>query len=333
LRIDFRVAGLGDSWMRFMALATLSRIRSSEKYVAYPPHVLVPLARAVFEGYFEVAYDGPSDIEMSHLGIRHLLPGLLAGKRYYSPFHWILRTTRAETTVKDKINDLGFMIAGATKRLTRPSRHLVHEYQGFMELQGLRPFRTVSLEEYLEAAPFDLAKIDKRISAMFPSEGCSSRVVVFPSGSAHQIMPPQVAADLLPSAQFAFHAKDTFAQEYIDLGLDVLRFGNPPGEICELIASSSVTICTDSFPFHLAQMWKEKAILLMTEMKARMTVRPGFPISRIVDSRAPCHPCRHMVRIDKDSRCAKGRLYCATWESPEYLVQISKVRDHFDVPT
>ena len=170
MRIDFRVTGLGDAWMRFLALATLSRIRPSERHVVYPPRVLVPLASALFEGYFEVAYDGPSDIEISHLGIRHLLPGLLAGKRYYSPFYWILRATRTRITVKDKINDLGFVLAGATMRLTRPSRHLVHEYQGFMELQGLRPFRSVSLEEYLAAAPCDLDRISNRASAMFPPE-------------------------------------------------------------------------------------------------------------------------------------------------------------------
>jgi len=323
MRIDFRVAGLGDAWMRFLALATLSRIRPSERHVVYPPRVLVPLASALFEGYFEVAYDGPSDIEISHLGIRHLLPGLLAGKRYYSPFYWILRATRTRITVKDKINDLGFMFAGATMRLTRPSRHLVHEYQGFMELQGLRPFRSVSLEEYLAAASCDLDRISNRASAMFPPEAGSCRIVVFPSGSAHQIMPPHVAAKLYPSAEFAFYEKDTLAQDYVDLGMKVFYYGKPPEEICKLIASSSIVICTDSFPSHLAQMWKDRTYSVMTEMNARMTVHPGFPLSRVIESRAECHPCRNLSRTGPDHRCQAGKIYCSTWESPDYLAQIS----------
>jgi hypothetical protein len=191
-----------------------------------------------------------------------------------------------------------------------------------MELQGLRPFQTICLEEYLDAAPCDLDEIDKRVSAMFPPGIHSHGIVVFPSGTAHNIMPPEIAASLLPFAQYAFHEKDPFAEEFAALGLNVLRFGNPPEEICSIIASSTLTICTDSFPSHLAQMWKEKTIVLITEMKARMTVRPGFPALHVVDSRAPCHPCRHLARTGDDHRCAAGKLYCATWESPEYLTQI-----------
>ena len=97
-----------------MALSTLSRIRPKERHVVYPPAVLVPLASRLFEGFFDVAESGPADIVMSHLGLRHLLPGMLRGKRYYSPFYWILRETRGKLTVKDKINDLGFLVAAAS---------------------------------------------------------------------------------------------------------------------------------------------------------------------------------------------------------------------------
>jgi hypothetical protein len=323
LRIDFRVAGLGDAWMRLMALSTLARIRGRERHVVYPPPVLVPLARRIFQGTFDIEAGGPADIEMSHLGLRHLLPGMLRGKRYYSPFYWTLRETRNAFTVKDKINDFGFLIAGATTRLSRPRRRYVFEYQGFMEMQGLRPFRDVTLEEYLGQAQIDFDAIHARVLHEFPPHNLRPRIVVFPSGSAHQIMPPDFAARLFAAAGFAFHEKDSFSKEYERAGLNVVRFGDPPEEICQLIASASAVFTTDSFPSHLAQMWKDRTTVLLTEMKARMTVHPGFPASRVVASRAECHPCRHLARTGPDHRCPAGRVFCMTWENPEYISQVS----------
>jgi hypothetical protein len=323
LRIDFKKTGLGDAWMRFMALSTLSRIRPKERHVVYPPGVLVPLARRLFEGFFDVAESGPADIVMSHLGLRHLLPGMLRGRRYYSPFYWTLRAMRKKITLKDKVNDLGFHAAFATNRLSRPERQYLHEYQGFTEMQGLPPFRDVTLEEYLSEAQKDFDGIHARVLEMFGQRASRDRTVVFPAGSAHQIMPPQLAARTLPFAEFAFYEKDDFAKEFEQVGLNVIRFGKPPEQICELIASASAVFSTDSFPSHLAQMWKDRAILMMTEMKARMTVHPCFPSSRVVESRAECHPCLNLARIAPDHRCQAGRVYCATWENPEYLTQLS----------
>lgn len=324
MRIDFRVAGLGDAWMRLMALTTLARIRGSERHVVYPPRILIPLARRLFEGFFDVEAAGHADIEMNHLGLRHLLPGMLRGKRYYSPFYWILRETRTKLTVKDKVNDLGFLLAIATTRLSRPRRQYVYAYQGFMEMQGLRPFRDVSLEEYLSEAQFDFDRIHTRVLEAFGPRDSSQRVVVFPSGAAHQIMPPEFAAQVLPMADFAFHEKDSFAKEYEQAGLKVVRFGNPPEEICEIVASSSSVFCTDSFPSHLAQMWKDRATVLLTEMKAGMTVHPSFPASRVVASQAECHPCRHLTRIGPDHHCQAGRMFCVTWESTAYVEELAR---------
>jgi hypothetical protein len=309
--------------MRLMALATLARIRGQERHVIYPPGVLVPLARRVFEGYFDVEPSGPADIEMNHLGLRHLVPGVLRGKRYYSPFYWILRATRSRFTLKDKMNDLGFLLAGATGRVSRPSRRLVFAYQGFMEMQGLGPFRDVSAEEFAREAPQDHDAIHARVLKAFGPVGARRRTVVFPSGAAHQIMPPDVAARLMPSAEFAFHEKDGFSRDYEQAGLKVVRFGAPPEEICELIASAAAVFTTDSFPSHLAQMWRDRTVVMLTEMKAGMTVHPGFPASRVVRSQAECHPCRHLTRIGPDPRCAAGRMFCSTWENPWYLEQLS----------
>jgi hypothetical protein len=290
----------------------------------YPPAVLVPLARKLFNGYFDVEYDGQSDVEIRHHGLRDLLPGLLAGKRYYSPFYWSLRATRTKRRIiKDKLNDVGYFLATKTDRLSRPDRHLVFEYQGFMEMQGLQPFRDVSLAEFLAEAGIDFDAIGARAAGEFPSGAPAHRTVVFPSGTAHQIMPPDTAARLLPSADFAFHVKDGFSKEYEQAGLKVLRFEKPE-QICGMIASVSTVLCTDSFPSHLAQMWKGRALLLMTQQRTAMVVHPGFPRWRVVESRTDCHPCRNLARVGPGHRCQAGRVFCATWESPDYLAQLSR---------
>ncbi len=325
MRIDFRVTGLGDAWMRFMALATLSRIRPKERHVVYPPHVLVPLASRLFDGFFDVEYDGPVDVEMCYLGLRHLLPRMSLGKRYYSPFYWIMRSMRDRTTIKDKLNDAGFFLAAATTRLSLPNRDYIHEYQGFMELQGLRPFRDVSVEEYVNEAQTEFQVMHARVLEMFGRDAARNRTIVFPAGSAHQIMPPQLAAEVLSNADFAFYEKDGFAKEFEEVGLNVIKFGKPPEEICELMASASAVFCTDSFPSHLAQMWPDRAILMMTEMKTRMTVHPAFPIARVIASCAECHPCKNLARTGPDHRCTAGRIFCATWENPVYLAQLRQM--------
>jgi hypothetical protein len=308
-----------------MALATLSRIRPKERHVVYPPRALVPLARRLFGGFFDVEESGAADIVMSHLGLRHLLPGMLQGKRFYSPFYWTSRAARSKITLKDKVNDLGFRAAFATARLSRPEQKYLYEYQGFMEMQGLQPFRDVTLEEYLREAQADFDDIHARVLEVFGRNTTRNRTIVFPSGSAHQIMPPQLAARILPSADFAFYEKDNFAKEFEEAGLKVVKFGGPPDEICELISSAAAVFCTDSFPSHLAQMWPDRAVLMMTEMKSRMTVHPCFPLPRVVQSRAECHPCLNLARIVPDHRCQAGRVYCATWENPIYLAQLTRM--------
>jgi hypothetical protein len=173
----------------------------------------------------------------------------------------------------------------------------------------------------LSEAQEDFDAIHARVLEAFGRENSRHRIVVFPSGSSHQIMPPQFAAKVLPSAEFAFHEKDDLSKDYEQAGLTVIRFGNPPEQICELIASASTVFCTDSFPSHLAQMWKDKAVVMMTEMMARITYHPCFPASRVMESRAECNPCRKLVRIGPHPQCTAGRMFCSTWDDPEYLAQ------------
>jgi len=318
MRIDFKISGFGDAWMRFIALAIMTEIDPSTRHVVYPSKPLVSLAKQTFEPWFDVAESGPADVTMLHYGLRRLLPGLLNGEAYYSPFYWLLRHRRPRTTIKDRLNDVAFQAASLVTRLSLPTEKYTFKYQGFMEIQGLKPFRRVTLAQFEAAAPAVLEKLRVRVQSLFPGQGSGSSVLVFPSGSAHQIMPPDFAAEYFRDARFAFHRKDLFASEYLNLGLSVVYFESPE-DIFSLISGAGTVYSTDSFPAHLAQLWRDECYMLMSQQKAEMVVVPGFPDGQILHSLAPCHPCRSRARLDKESKCDAGRMYCHTWNDPVYV--------------
>ena len=64
-------------------------------------------------------------------------------------------------------------------------------------------------------------------------------------------------------------------------------------EICKSFASSSTGNCMTALPSHLAQMWKDRTYSVMTEMNARMTVHPGFPMRLRESSRV-----RNVIRAE-----------------------------------
>lgn len=325
MRIDSKASGLGDAWMRFIALATLSKLRHTERHVIYPPAILVPLAREVFSDYFDVASEGESDIEMHYLGLRHILPRLLKGKNCYSPFYWILRSARRRVTLKDRLNDAAFLIASSVLPLSIPEQRHVYQYQGFMEMQGLYPFRSVEFAEFAAAISDVLPCVKQKLQSLFPPATSRYRDLVFPSGSAHQIMPPEFAMVHFPEAQFAFYERDPDAEQFRRIGLSVVNFGRPPEDVVRLIAGARRTFSTDSFSSHLAQTWRDDCYVLLTEQKAEMVVLPGFPETQIVRSAAPCHPCRHKVRLNQSSVCDAGLYYCCTWNLPDYIERVNKV--------
>ncbi len=304
--------------MRFIALAIMAEIDPTTRHVVYPSKALVPLAAQIFEPWFDVQESGPADVTMLHHGLRRLLPGLLKGEAYYSPFYWLLRFRRPRTELKDRINDVAFLAASVVTRLSLPNSKYAFKYQGFMEIQGLKPFRSVTPAQFDSAAPAVLEKLRVRVQSLFPPQAMRSAELVFPSGTAHQIMPPDFGAAYFRDAQFAFHRKDGFAAEFLNLGLNVVYFESPQ-DIFTLIANARTVYATDSFPSHLAQTWRDDCYVLMSQQKAEMVVAPSYPDDQILHSLAPCHPCRSRVRYSLESKCDAGRLYCHTWNDPIYV--------------
>jgi hypothetical protein len=311
--------------MRLHALSALAELRPETRHCIYIPHILVPLAKEIFSPFFDVASEGPVDIQMQHLGLKHLLPGLIRGRAYHLPFHWILRSTRKKSSVKDVINDAAILFASKITRLSLPDRTQIYRYQGFMELSGLAPFRSVTFAAFEESMRLVLPRLRLRIHSLFPPTAERGSDVVFPSGTAHQIMPPQFGVQHFHNARFAFYIHDSDADKFRASGLEVVPFSTPE-DIVRLISGAANVYSTDSFPFHLAQTWGDRCFMLLTEVKHEMTVVPGFPREQIIPSRAPCHPCRHRARINDSSFCDAGRYYCQTWEEGEYVQELEKQR-------
>lgn len=314
--------------MRLIATAVMTTLRPGTRHAIYPPKALVPLAKLLFSDLVDVDLEGDVDIEMTHLGLRHILPTALLGKSYYLPFYWLQRLRRPKNTVKDVLNDIAMQIAVKTRIVAVPERRHTFLYQGYMEMQGISPsFQSVEWDEFQAGAAGTLEELGKRLRLAFPATndvGNQPRDVVFPSGTAHQIMPPEFAQSFFPDARFCFHREDPLAREYAARNLDLSYFDTPEG-IVEHIAQARRTFCTDSFPSHVAQVWQTHCYLLMTQQITRMVVVPGFPEDRVVRSLAPCHPCRSRARYNDQSLCDAGRVYCHTWNSEDYIVSVEDI--------
>ena len=175
----------------------------------------------------------------------------------------------------------GFLAAIATARLSRPCREYVYASQGFMEMQGLRPFRGVTPEEYLgKTRRLTLKPFTCACWKCLERRRGETGTWYFLRDRRTRLCRRSLRQGFFPMRSLRFTRGTIFQKTTERAGLKVIRFGNPPEEICELIASATAVFCVDSFPSHLAQMWKDRAVVMLTEMKAEMTVHPGgFPRS------------------------------------------------------
>lgn len=316
--IDSRIGGMGDVWMRLLALYTISGFGSS-KHTLIVPTSLFPIAERLFNDRIDIAKEGTADVVYTHFGLRHLLGGMIRGTKYVHPFHWILRETETASTLKTSINELAIGIAARSGRLLLPPRTLVWEYQGFMELSALGPFANIKVEQFEAASKTDLLSLSDNLKNLIPvGKIYSDEIVVFPSGTAHQIIPPVFAQTHLPSAIFGFHARDNFAREYESAGLRIATFTTPE-EMLALGCSAHSVVCSDSFPSHLWQTWRTKVVVALSQQTAKQVVHPGFARSQVVDSTAPCVKCRSRVRIHPTDTCDSGQVFCKTWDDPNFI--------------
>jgi hypothetical protein len=316
--IDSKIGGMGDVWMRLLALYTLSEM-VHERHTLIVTPAIAPLAQAVFGDRITVETAGKADVVYTHYGLRHLLPGMFRGTKYVHPFHWILRETSKQTNLKEWTNGIAINLAAQTGRLLLPARRDVWEYQGFMELTALDPFAHVKIVNFKAQSSAELGILSAKLQALFPHpEVHRGEIVVFPSGTAHQIMPSSFAKKYLPSAIFAFHSRDLYASEYAAEGLQIVTFSSPE-EMLKLGSNAQIVVCTDSFPSHLWQTWGTRILIVLSQQSATQVVHPGFSLSQVIQSEAVCVRCRSRVRLHPQDTCDAGRVFCETWTNPRYI--------------
>jgi hypothetical protein len=238
------------------------------------------------------------------------------------PFHWLMRANRKTTTLKHRLNDIAVVTAARAGlvRLTDPAK--VRDYQGYMELAALSPFCDVSFKDFCRQALLDLSELQQRLKEIgVPLGSGNFDTVVYPSGSAHQVMPPEWASQHLPQAAYAFHQHDSYADRFESRGLNVIRFASPEELFRSGIGARRI-LCTDSFPSHFWQVQATNVVLLMTQQVRSSVVHPAFPDSQIVVSRAPCCPCQNRARGAGNEPCDMGHSICLTWQDSGYIASL-----------
>lgn len=315
LDLDSTVGGLGDIWMRLVALYSLAALNPNVGVRFRLPQPLLTAARAAFPDRFELTSSPlPGAYQFTHLGLRHLFFKVLQGERFASPFIRILQSERKQTRFKDSLNDRAFALLETTRRIKQPPLATVAAYQGFHELSMFGEL-SAAYPEFVGQAKRDLPGIRSRLQRQWPgTHHPAFATLVFPGGSAHQIMPPLWAKANLPAATFAFFASDPSRSEFEALGLASRTFKSTE-DLLQLLAAAKRTLVTDSFPSHVAQTYTSAATVMLTEQVTARTVHPAFEGS-VVPTTAPCAPCKHIAQ--SFGRCEAGHEYCVTWLKPEY---------------
>ncbi len=313
------VGGLGDIWMRLTALYSLAALNPGVSIKLIIPKHLLATAKIAFPDRLELdTMPIKGAYQFSHLGLRHLLPKILQGERFACPFTRILQTERKNTKMKDVLNDVLFTLVSSTRRIKQPTVSSVRTYQGFHEL-SMFPELRASYPEFITQTKRDALEIQKRLHLHWPKcDPPGFDVLVFPGGSAHQIMPPAWAKSNLPKATFAFFAGDPFQLEFEALGLQTQNFKSTE-DLIRLIAAARWILVTDSFPSHIAQNYTASATVMLTEQVPPRTIHPAFEGS-VIQTAAPCAPCKHLAR--GFSRCEAGHEFCMTWFDKNYTQEL-----------
>ena len=316
ISIDSVSGGLGDTWMRLLALYTLKEMVASPVHVAAPAS-LVSTARAIFGERIEVTETPRKEsIVCGHRGIWRTLRQRLSGARFNLPYIWVnLRDARTART-KVRLQAAVASAASACGLVLVPRWETAHAYQGLMQLSGIPEFRRVEVRQFEERSVLDLNTLQELSQRLFPKSSSEPHLIL-PSGRGHQSMPVQWAKRHALKGHFGFHVNDPVREEFAQAGLKTVLFDNP--ESLLLLATRYAKIlATDSFPSHLLQTWSQEAMILLTQQAARRVIHPGYR-GPVVNSRAACSPCRYVYR---GACCEAGYSHCLTWEMEAYTRDI-----------
>ncbi len=328
LTIDSTVGGGGDIWMRLVGLYAVSGIKPNLKIEILIPGFLRNLARYTFGDRLNILDEaGQNEIKLCYtvMGIRHLLPGIISGKRFISPYQRAVIKDKKTTGPKDVFNILIYQITDLFGWVQVPAAKWIPYYQGFLEVIAIKQLRWLNYEQFAHQLEKDAPLIYSKLNADIPlspelsfPEDLKDNVVIFPTGTSRQFIPLEWAKENLPNAYYAFFHKDPSLVEFKSKGLKTVAFYKEAGDIIALSKKAGWTLSTDSFPSHLLQYATDKCAITITEVLRSRIISPVFK-GKVIDSVVACHPCLHLNRTVP---CAAGYMECLNWKNKVYTQNI-----------
>jgi hypothetical protein len=316
-RLDSRIGGLGDVWMRLVALYALAKLVPAIRVEITVPSVLAPLGAEVFGARLDFTPEPAADaLVYTHLGLAGIWRDLLHGRRFVLPFVHTQVRDRPRPRWQDRVNLPLLSILAATGVVRVPPAHKNEAYHGLTHVAFVPEFDAVPAGAFAAQCTADLPELRARLAGRFPARP-EFPLLVFPGGTCHQFMPADWAVRHLSAARLAFHGADDSRAPYEALGFRTESYATPE-ELLALAARARRIVATDSFPSHLLQTYSSSTVLALTQHPARRVVNPAFD-GRVVESRAPCCPCRN---IGRDRPCAAGHATCLTWGDEGYTREL-----------
>jgi hypothetical protein len=330
LFIDSCSGGNGDIWMRLISFYVAAALLPAVEIHVRIPEFLKRLANHTFSDRLSIADHKKNekiDLSYTSLGLHDLLKGIMNGKRYIAPYHRAVIHDKKKLGFKDLINITAFNIAECLNLVHLPAWRWITTYQGYLDIAGLKAFKKISYQQFVDQLCRDYPVIYSRLNSdipisdelSFPAD-LEKNIIVFPTGTSRQFMPVQWAKTYLPDAYFALFHKDEESELFQKHGLKTVHFFEEPGDIIALSNKAKWTISTDSFPSHLLQYSNKKCTITITEVLKSRIISPSFK-GKIVDAEVKCHPCLHLARKTKPT-CIAGYEECLNWKNKIYTENI-----------
>ncbi|HLU90742.1 MAG TPA: hypothetical protein VKZ51_12970 [Cyclobacteriaceae bacterium] len=330
LYIDSMSGGNGDIWMRLAGFYSASSLVPGVNIHLLIPSFLRNLARVAFGDRLHLSdQEGfpARNLKYTALGIRDLLPGIVKGNRYISPYQRAVIHDKRKREVKDKLNIRLFDLCDYFGWVSVPAWRWITLYQGYLEIIGIKMFRQLSYDDFERQLKADYHSIFARLNGSLPispelsiPQDFNDHIVIFPTGTGRQFVPVSWAEKHLPDAYYAFFHKDEEAAAYRDRGLKTICFYKEPGDIIFLSQKARWTVSTDSFPSHLLQYSSRRCTITITEVLKSRIISPVFE-GKVVNSEVACHPCLHLDRKNHP-RCMAGFEECQNWHHPKYTANL-----------
>ena len=321
LYLDSRTGGNGDILMRLIALYAFARILPRLEIEVCIKPFLIPEFAPLFADRLSLTAT-PDRAAVAYIHSLQEMKRIPWRTRLVHPFYF----TRSVNFPRDSwsralakhLSSLPFRMVG---KLVVPRLADYEFYSGYLQVCALPRLRRVPWSQFLEQAVADFEVLRQKLRERYPRNP-QLPVIAFPSGTTFNFLPPSFGKEVLGSATFCVHRDNPYDEAglYGSQGLDVRLFGNM-AECFELISRADLIVATDSFQSHLAQLYTDRAVIMLSQQPARRVVHPSFA-GTVIHPEVACSPCRSGSRHPR-AFCLAGEGVCNTWANPAYRANVS----------